>query len=63
MAILSKKGKNNNNIFWKKTNNEKTKHNFYSDVVTKLMSQSSPMLCGSHFYPFSPISQKAKLGC
>jgi hypothetical protein len=34
---------------------KKTKHNFYSDVVKKLMSLRYPMLCGSHFCPFSPI--------
>jgi flagellar motor switch protein FliG len=36
---------------------KKNKHNFYSDVVKKLTSLSSPMLCGNHFSPFSPISQ------
>jgi hypothetical protein len=36
---------------------KKTKHNCYSDVVQKLMSLSSPMLCDSHFCPFPPISQ------
>jgi hypothetical protein len=36
---------------------KKTKHNFYSDVVKKLMSLSSPMLYGSHFCTFPPISQ------
>jgi hypothetical protein len=36
---------------------KKNKHNFYSDVVNKLMSLSSPMLCGSHFCPFFLISQ------
>jgi hypothetical protein len=36
---------------------KKNKHNFYSDVVKKLMSISSPMLCGSHLCPLSPISQ------
>jgi hypothetical protein len=33
---------------------KKTKLNFYSDVVKKLTSLSSPMLCGNHFSPFSP---------
>jgi hypothetical protein len=36
---------------------KKTKHNFYSDVVKNIMPQSSPMLCGSHFCPFTSISQ------
>jgi hypothetical protein len=36
---------------------KKTKHYFCSDVVKKLMSLSSPMLCGSHFCPFPPISR------
>jgi hypothetical protein len=36
---------------------KKNKHNLYSDVVKKLMFLSSQMLCGSHFCPFSPISQ------
>jgi hypothetical protein len=57
MAILRKKDKNYYIFFVKKTNNEKYKHNLYSDVVKKLMFISSPMLCGSHFCPFSPISQ------
>jgi hypothetical protein len=35
---------------------KKTKHNFYSNVVKKLTSKSSPMLCGNNFSPFSPIS-------
>jgi hypothetical protein len=34
-----------------------TKLYFYSDVVKKLISLSSPMLCVSHLCPFSPISQ------
>jgi hypothetical protein len=37
MAILSKKDKNNKKKM-KKPNNEKNKHNFYSDKVKKLMS-------------------------
>jgi hypothetical protein len=38
-------------------NMKKNKHNFYSKVVNKLMSLSSPMLCGSHFLPiFSHLS-------
>jgi hypothetical protein len=28
-----------------------------SGVVKKSMSLSSPMLCGSHFCPLSPLSQ------
>jgi hypothetical protein len=39
---------------------EKTKHKFYIRVVKKLISLSSPMLCDSHFCPFSPISQVKK---
>jgi hypothetical protein len=35
----------------------RNKHNFYSDVVKKLMSERSPMLCGNHVCPFPPISQ------
>jgi hypothetical protein len=35
---------------------KKNKHNLYSGVVKKLMPESSPMLCGSHFRPFPPIS-------
>jgi hypothetical protein len=40
---------------------KKNRHNFYSGVVKKIISQSSPMLCGSHFCPFSPISQVEQL--
>jgi hypothetical protein len=36
---------------------KKIKHNFYSGVVNNFMSLSSPMMCVSHFRPFSPISQ------
>jgi hypothetical protein len=53
MAILSHKEKITTLKIKKKT----IKHYFYSDVAKKLMSLSSPMLCGSHFCPFSPISQ------
>jgi hypothetical protein len=52
MTILSHKEKNNKNN--KKTINEKTKHNCFSDVVKKLLSYCSPMLCGRHFGPFYP---------
>jgi hypothetical protein len=38
----------------RKKNMKKNKHDFYSDLVNKLMSKSSPMLCGSHFCLFSP---------
>jgi hypothetical protein len=35
---------------------KKNEHNCFSGVVKKLMFLSSPMLCVSHFYPFSQIS-------
>jgi hypothetical protein len=57
MAILSKKDKKKQLIFFKNQVMKKNKHNFYSGVVKKLMPLSSPILCGSHFRPFSPISQ------
>jgi hypothetical protein len=57
MVMLSNKDKNNKNKNKIKQLMKKNKHNFYRDERQKLMSLSSPMLCGSHFYPFSPISQ------
>jgi hypothetical protein len=55
MAILSHKEK----ITRYKKNQlmKETKHYLNNDIVKKLMSLSSPMLCGSHFCPFPPISQ------
>jgi hypothetical protein len=56
MAILIKKDKKQQQKLKKPNLMKKNKHNFYSGEVKKLMSSSS-MLCGSHFCPFSPISQ------
>jgi hypothetical protein len=49
MKITKMKIKNKNKYLVKKN-----KHNFYSDDVKKLMSESSHMLCGSHFCAFPP---------
>jgi hypothetical protein len=53
MVIQSKKDKKS---IKKNQHMKKNKHNCFSGVVKKLMFLSSPMLCVSHFYPFSHIS-------
>jgi hypothetical protein len=37
---------------------KKTKHHFYSDKVKKFMFLRSRMLCPSHLFTFSLVSQK-----